>query len=372
MHVAGRVASEDGVFDAEHGLFSPQALQLVRSTEAYQWSEERSERRTRLSHGETKVDVEYKYRLKWTSRPIDSAGFESGRHRNPYPKLALGRRKMTVNDATLPNGLRVPAPLVDQITSRNSVFALGGIDRTTPIPLDGGGVELAYNDGVVISRDTLYFPESSRLLALPSAGSEASPHQVATTGKKQAVLRHAPEPVLGDVRVSWREVTPPREGVSVLAKQQGDTLVPWVHDQGHQVYRLSAGEVPPQSMINEMIHTHRRLTKWLRIGGWAGAFLGLNWSLSCIPALLRWLPLGVGGVLAPLAQITTSTVAFGASLGLSAAVAGLAWLRFRPLLATGLALVSGSGFLGPLFYARRSRSPEVRAMDERLSEGTTS
>ena len=109
---------------------------------------------------------------------------------------------MTINDVTLPNGLCVPAPLVDQITSRNGVFAVGGIDRTTPIPFYGGGVELAYNDSAVISRDTLYFPKSSRLPALPSAGSKASPRQVATTGKKQAVLRHAPEPVLGDVRVS--------------------------------------------------------------------------------------------------------------------------------------------------------------------------
>lgn len=87
VHVAGHVASEDGVFDADHGLFRPQALQLVRSTEAYQWSEERSERRTRLSHGETKVDVEYKYRLKWTSRPIDSADSRAVVIATPIPSL---------------------------------------------------------------------------------------------------------------------------------------------------------------------------------------------------------------------------------------------------------------------------------------------
>ena len=92
----------------------------------------------------------------------------------------------------------------------------------------------------------------------------------------------------------------------------------------------------------------------------------MNLVLSCIPALVKLLPLGVGRILAPLAQIATSTIAMGVSVGLSAAVISVAWVRFRPILATGLAIVSGVGFFGPFFYARAKRSPEVKEMDEQL------
>ena len=75
VHVAGQVTSRNGVRDGGHGLFRPKALQLVRSTEAYQWNERKSERRTRVSSSETRVEVEYRYDMEWTSRPIDSSGF---------------------------------------------------------------------------------------------------------------------------------------------------------------------------------------------------------------------------------------------------------------------------------------------------------
>ena len=119
-------------------------------------------------------------------------------------------------------------------------------------------------------------------------------------------------------------------------------------------------------MIEKHIGKNKFITQLLRLGGWVGSFIGLNLLLSCIPALVKLMPFGIGDFLEPLAHIASSTIALGASFGLSAAVIAVAWLRFRPLLAAGLALVSGGGFFGPFFYARWKRSPEVMEMDAKL------
>jgi len=119
-------------------------------------------------------------------------------------------------------------------------------------------------------------------------------------------------------------------------------------------------------MLERLTGRNKFVTKVLRFGGWVGSFVGLKLMLSCVPALVRLLPLGVGSLLQPLALIATSTIAMGVSVGLSAAVIAAAWLRFRPLLASSLAFVSGAGFAGPLLYARAKRSNEVKEIDKIL------
>eukprot|EP00581_Thalassiosira_minuscula_P003534 CAMPEP_0183746304 /NCGR_PEP_ID=MMETSP0737-20130205/66686_1 /TAXON_ID=385413 /ORGANISM="Thalassiosira miniscula, Strain CCMP1093" /LENGTH=293 /DNA_ID=CAMNT_0025981993 /DNA_START=165 /DNA_END=1046 /DNA_ORIENTATION=- len=282
---------------------------------------------------------------------------------------------MTVNDARISsNGLLLGQDLVDQIGNRRNILSFTS-DRyvnhgPTPVML-GNGKDLAYNDDAIIvsSKNMLYFSQNHKpldLLALEGPSNKLS--RISPDENRIAAIRSMPPPEVGDIRVSWDEVTAPPNGVSILAMQKGDKLVPWVHgDKGHKIYTLFPGQFTAESMIEEHIQKNKFITKILRIGGWVGSFFGLNLVLSCIPALIRLLPFGTGHLLAPLAQIATSTIAMSASLGLSAAVIAVAWLRFRPLLATGLLFVSSAGFLGPLFYARWNRSPEVKVIDEGLS-----
>ena len=116
IHVTGHVTTENGLIDPVHGLQRKNALQLTRNSEAYQWKEQRSETRRRVSERETRVEVEYKYHRAWTKKPIDSHRFESSAgHFNPYPKYQLGKNKLTVDDARLSNGMYLQPQLVDQI-----------------------------------------------------------------------------------------------------------------------------------------------------------------------------------------------------------------------------------------------------------------
>lgn len=102
IHITGSLSTQNGLTDADHGLYRKDALQLIRLTEEYQWKETKSERRTRVSETEVKVTTEYRYHQEWSKRNIDSSRFESpGGHYNPPPSYQLGQQIYTVNDATL-------------------------------------------------------------------------------------------------------------------------------------------------------------------------------------------------------------------------------------------------------------------------------
>lgn len=368
VHIMGDVSTTKGLTDPEHGLHRPNALQLTRTTEAYEWKETKSESRRRVSQTETKVEVYYRYNKQWTKKHTDSNRFQSPNHYNPYPMYGLGSSVMVASDVQLSNGLHVPPDLVNQISNSNK-FWHGGLPSTEarqyvrPVQLRGGEGLTDNGNAVILSNENkLYFRnDPSGLLAAGLSELEIGHNS------NIPIVRSLSQPEVGDVKVSWTEVTAPKEGVSILAKQVEGTLVPWSHDNnGHYVYSLFPGKFSAKAMIGHLVDRSRSLTKILRIGGWIGNFIGLNIFLSCIPALVKLLPFGIGSILEPLASIATSTIAFGVSVGLSFSVISVAWLRFRPLLAVILALVSGLGFFGPYYYARSKRSAEVFEMDDLL------
>ena len=125
--------------------------------------------------------------------------------------------------------------------------------------------------------------------------------------------------------------------------------------------RLAAAK----EMIEKHIRRHKLITKILRITGWFGSYCGLSLILGCIPAMIRALPFGIGSFVQPLANIATSTIALSVSVGLSCTVMALAWLRFRPFLATALAFISGLGFFSPyIITLRLKRTDEVRVLNQ--------
>ncbi|KAL3775986.1 hypothetical protein ACHAWO_003951 [Cyclotella atomus] len=370
VHITGDITTNQGLTDPVHGLHRPDALQLIRETEAYEWNERKSESRRRVSETETKVEVFYRYNKQWSNRHIDSSRFQSpSNHYNPQPRLSVGRSAMTVSDAKICNGLRIPPDLINQISS-NDVWN-GGVITTSnnqfvsPVSLERGA-GLAGNDNAVVlaNENKLYFSERKSQSELLASGSS----QPGTGVSNIPIVRSLPYPEVGDVKVSWKEIKAPRDGVSILAKQEAGSLVPWSHNNdGHYVYTLLPGNHSARSMISHLIDKSKTLTKILRIGGWIGNFIGLNIFLSCIPALVKLLPFGIGSLLEPLVSLATSTIALGASIGLSFSVIALAWLRFRPLFAVFLGVVSGAGFIGPYYYARSKRSSEVFEMDNALN-----
>lgn len=375
VHITGYLSTNGGLIDPIHGLHRPDTLQLIRETEQYQWKETKSESRTRVSETETRVVTEYTHHTEWSKRYIDSNRFEaSGGHYNPPSHYKLGKDKMTVNDAKLPNGLIVPAPLVDQIAQTDIMIKLADTtniqskDNIHPTNL-GMGEDLPYLEDAVISSNVLCYSESNRR-NLPSylSSLDDKDKQLKIANKRTEVVRFAPQPQVGDVRVKWREVAPPADGVSILARQENNQLLPWYYSNEEKgyIYSLFTGQYTAKEMITKHISKHKLITKILRIGGWIGSYIGINLILSCIPAMISVLPFGIGTFMQPLARVATSTIALAISAGLSGIVISAAWLRFRPLLSSAIGLISSLFFFGPFIYARLNRSPEVIAMDAKL------
>ena len=231
------------------------------------------------------------------------------------------------------------------------------------------GEDLPQLDNAVISPRGLYYSsELGNYRQQPSyiSYTDNKPLEVIDDTKRRLtpVVKFEPQPIIGDVRVNWREVVAPPEGVSILAQQYNNELTPWYNpnnnnDRGY-IYSLLPGQYTAKEMIEKYIGRHKLITKILRITGWVGSYYGLSLILGCIPAMIRILPFGIGSFIQPLANIATSTIALSVSVGLSGTVMALAWLRFRPFLAsTTLALLSGLGFFSPYIFTRMKRSVDV-------------
>lgn len=286
----------------------------------------------------------------------------------------MGKASQIVADTTV-SGLMVPPTLVRQVGSTRDVRIGNGSDLT--LPDDTMDQDTAY----VISGHTLYMlddPSSRPTWHLAeddtASPSEKRPPKRAVTTRQQhgriSVVRTTPpRPSVGDIRVSWKETIAPQEGVSILALQQDGELVPWTDTKTKRtLYHIQEGSWSSKQMIQQLLKRSKLMTNVLRCVGFFGNYFGWSGFLSFLPAIVQRIPF-LRFILAPLVGIATSLVAFGVSFGLSAAVFCLAWLRFRPLLAAGVAVLSGLGFYGPLYYAKFKRSPEVELMGESLMNG---
>lgn len=294
--ISAELTTDTGVVDQEFGLRRPTSLQLFKTSEVYEWRESKSQRRTRVSPTETRVITEYWYDKRWGERHRDSNRFEApSGHYNPPPNYFVGEQTFTAEDARLSNGLRVGPELVDQLTSSDLLLTLAnsvqqdqakasvlyrGHHHMVPVNLEN--LHLPSEEKAVVSSDKLYI--SHDIQARNQLGSNllSSGNLNTNENHRIPIARILPSPQVGDVRVSWKEVLPPREGVSVLAKQQGDKLVPWSLGGGrHRIYSLLPGQHSAKEMIDLYITKNKFVTKALRIGGWLGTFLGLKLVLSC-------------------------------------------------------------------------------------------
>ena len=66
-----------------------------------------------------------------------------------------------------------------------------------------------------------------------------------TKRQRTPVVKFEPQPIIGDVRVNWREVVAPLDGVSILAQQYNKELLPWYPNNNNErgsIYSLLPGQ----------------------------------------------------------------------------------------------------------------------------------
>ncbi len=309
VHVAGPLRIAGTVADPDFGVQAPNAAQLVRVVEMYQWRENtRSETRSRTGGSQETVTT-YTYDRVWSDRALDSSRFHNpGGHNNPA--MPVTGRTIVAEEGRI-GAYRVGAPLLRQLHDAQPLALQAQPRSPVNRPMQRQG-----NNGIYLGNS----PDS---------------------------------PQVGDLRISWRVVQP--ASASVIGKQQGDGFAAWQARAGDALLMMHTGEVPANQMFQEAQDANAVMTWILRAVGVVLVLVGF---------LLIFAPLAVLADVLPILGSIVGAGTFLLSLLLTMLVAplviGLAWLWYRPLIGIGvLAFGLVMAFLTSRMIAKRraARAP---------------
>ncbi len=306
IHFTGMTAVPTALKDPTFGV-EAKALTLSRTVEMYQWKEKsESKSREKLGGGKETVTT-YDYQKDWAASPVASNKFKNPTgHENPasfpYQAQSLVAKDVTVGDFKIPERL---------------ISGLGGSK-----PLTLGDEALAAAPGTVkpkIEAGAFYYGENP-----------ASPQ-------------------VGDMRVQFTSLAPTE--ISVLAAQNGNTIVPYQTKAGRTLEMVQTGSVTADAMFQTARQGNTIMTWALRVGGWLLMFIGLTMIFK---------PLVIVGKFVPFIGTLIGAGTGLLSLALSGVAAlitiALAWIVYRPVL--GIALLVAAAALG-IFAILRIRARKV-------------
>jgi hypothetical protein len=292
IHVSGPLATAGPAVDNEFGVRSS-GVRLVRKVEMYQWKEDtESETRKKLGGGEETV-TKYKYSRAWSEKPIDSSKFrERSGHNNPQ-MVYQGRSALA------------PQPRIGAFTVPESLLGHFGSEQALPAT-DAQATAL------------------QRRLDKP----------VKTVDGVLHVGRDPGDPVVGDLRISFLEVR--LQPASVVARQSGSSLEPFLTKAGGEVQLIAAGQVGAAEMFKHAQDDNRLLTWMIRAGGCLLMFVAFAMILKPLSVVADVIP-----ILGDIVGAGTGLIALLLTASIAPVVIAIGWLWYRPLVAIGILAVGG-------------------------------
>lgn len=320
VHASAKAETSAILADEEFGV-TANAIRLERQVEMFQWEEDsRTEEKKNLGGSVTKTTT-YTYSKAWRDDLVDSSGFKEAGHDNP---------------AAMPY-----APLEKQAEEvRFGAFRL----NERQIGRIGGEREFAFGQDYVCPvasaqrlGNILYVPGASAAVAatVAAAGTNATNGATATNAPV-AVRNVASAPQIGDVRVSFRVVTP--HDISIVAKQHGDTFVSYVAKNGKKVDMLADGVLDAAEMFASARRGNAMMTWLIRLIGFLLMFAGLSSVLKPLSVVGDVVPF-IGNIIGIGVGFVAGTVALACAL----ATVAVAWVFYRPVL--GVVLLVAAGLL---------------------------
>lgn len=316
VHFSGSLVPDGVAMDTDFpGIAAPAgATALIRTVEMYQWREtSKSETRTKIGGGEETVTT-YSYDKVWSEDPINSANFKqpSG-HENP------------------------PMPFASNSFSVNS-------GKIGSVMLDGGRFA-SLGERVAVS------PDAAMMTSIRSG-----------IGGNRIILREGGDIVvrqpgagatgnIGTLRIGYQAADV--DTVSAVGAVEGGRLAPFRTSNGRELLMLRAGQASAAEMFSEAESSNATLGWVLRLTGFAIMLAGLRMVLAVF---------GVAGDVIPVfgnvVRFATGLVAFAVASLLSAAVIGIAWIYFRPLVG---ASIIGAGVIIAIVALRMGKSKAGKA-----------
>ena len=314
VHMNGLADTQDILADAAFGV-SERAIRLERSVEMYQWAEEsRTTEKKNLGGSVTKTTT-YTYSKIWADHHIDSGSFKEAGHDNPGC-MEFNEEKSIAANVTF-GAFRLSKDQIERIgESQNYMFPTNYICPIEHVKVAGG---------------TIYVPE---------AGTRTNPLNNRDV---------ASQPRIGDMRVTFTVIKP--HEISLVAKQHGDTFVPYVAKNGKKVSLLADGVKDAAEMFADAQSANDLMCWLIRLGGFLLMFFGIRAVLKPISVVLDVLP-----ILGNIAEIGLGIVAFAVAAPCALVTIAIAWLFYRPVAAVILLVVAGG-----IIYWFRSKAKARKA-----------
>lgn len=315
VYATGRAVTKDELTDPVFGV-KVNAIKLRRKVEYYQWVEHRrSEKRQKLGGGEETVTT-YTYSREWVNHPVDSQSF----------KQMMGHENKTRIQTEAVDWL---APNVTFGAYRFPAFLTRSIGGEKPL-------DISLTDTQRAELQKAFFAPNASLDASQVVGQQGA-SMIHTQTNTIYVGREPGSPSIGDVRVTFFE-TPAAE-VSILAKVNGDTFVPFRASNGNTFSRLSMGVQDMNSMFDAAKSSNATMAWILRGLGVVLCIAGFGMIFAPLKVLADVIPL-----LGSIVGAGTGLVAGLLGSAWSLVIIAIAWIRFRPvlgfcLLGAALALV---------------------------------
>lgn len=303
VYATGRAVTKDELTDPVFGV-KVNAIKLRRKVEYYQWVEHRrSEKRQKLGGGEETVTT-YTYSREWVNHPVDSQSF----------KQMMGHENKTRIQTEAVDWL---APNVTFGAYRFPAFLTRSIGGEKPL-------DISLTDTQRAELQKAFFAPNASLDASQVVGQQGA-SMIHTQTNTIYVGREPGSPSIGDVRVTFFE-TPAAE-VSILAKVNGDTFVPFRASNGNTFSRLSMGVQDMNSMFDAAKSGNATMAWILRGLGVVLCIAGFGMIFAPLKVLADVIPL-----LGSIVGAGTGLVAGLLGSAWSLVIIAIAWIRFRPVL----------------------------------------
>ena len=353
VHVSGKADTKDVLSDEAFGV-SATALRLMRTVEIYQTVEHAETKREK--RGDKTIEkTTYTYSNEWCDKPVDSSQYHDASKRAANPPAAMPFSNADRFAANVTLGAFTLSEAHVKRMGEKKPFAFP-VDFKPPASVPGA----QYQNGII------YVPYNAAPAAAPvpapaSTASGVSPllaaaqaatnvaTAVANAAATALVGGHsvAMAPVPGDVRVTFKVVLP--HDVTVVERQDGNTLSPWAASDGETLSFVRDGRVPAAKIFADAQSMNSKLTWLLRLVGLLVMYFGLKAVLGPIDTLVDVIPI-LNGIVAA----GTSLVAGLVSGACALITIGIAWIYYRPLI--GIPLVVGGVALFVMAYLKKKKA----------------
>lgn len=304
IHTTGLIKTEESLKDDEFGITKPEALQLRRQVEMYQWQESSTSKSEKNLGGSETTTKTYSYSKGWSPSLIKSSNFQKLEgHQNPDTMEYESQSWIT--DQAHMGAFRIRPTEVKQLSN------FQGIDLED---LLFNRIQRSYE----VKKDHIYLGENPQT------------------------------PQVGDMRIRFSFI--PATQASIIAKQQGDTLVSYQTKVGKALLLMTAGDESAEVMFANAQSANNTMAWVLRLAGFMLMFGGLRTILAPLSVLGDVVPF-IGNIIGA----GTGIIAFLIALPLTLITIAIAWVFYRPLLALGLGVVA-AGSLGALWNLKRKQA----------------